>query len=33
MGVVMSGRYWTFEKITLVFCGLNLVYIPRPCGR
>ena len=27
-GIVMSGRYWTFEKITLVFCLFNLVYIP-----
>ncbi|MDP2268851.1 MAG: divalent metal cation transporter, partial [Deltaproteobacteria bacterium] len=27
-GVVVSGRYWTFEKITLLFCGFNLVYIP-----
>ena len=26
--VVVSGRYWTFEKITLVFCAFNLVYIP-----
>ena len=28
IGVVMSGRYWTFEKITLFFCLFNLVYIP-----
>ncbi len=28
MGVVVSGRYWTFEKITLLFCIFNLVYIP-----
>ena len=27
-GVVVSGRYWTFEKLTLLFCGFNLVYIP-----
>jgi len=27
-GVVVSGRYWTFEKMTLFFCGFNLVYIP-----
>ena len=27
-GVVMSGKYWTFEKITFVFCLFNLVYIP-----
>jgi NRAMP (natural resistance-associated macrophage protein)-like metal ion transporter len=28
MAVVMSGEYWTFEKITLLFCAFNLVYIP-----
>jgi Mn2+/Fe2+ NRAMP family transporter len=27
-GVVLSGRYWTFEKVTLFFCLFNLVYIP-----
>lgn len=27
-GIVVSGRYWTFEKITLFFCLFNLVYIP-----
>ena len=27
-GIVMSGRYWTFEKLTLFFCLFNLVYIP-----
>jgi NRAMP (natural resistance-associated macrophage protein)-like metal ion transporter len=26
--VVITGRYWTFEKITLFFCLFNLVYIP-----
>jgi Mn2+/Fe2+ NRAMP family transporter len=26
--VVVSGRYWTFEKMTLLFCAFNLVYIP-----
>jgi Mn2+/Fe2+ NRAMP family transporter len=26
--MIMSGRYWTWEKITLLFCGLNLIYIP-----
>jgi NRAMP (natural resistance-associated macrophage protein)-like metal ion transporter len=26
--IVMSGKYWTFEKITFVFCLFNLVYIP-----
>jgi Mn2+/Fe2+ NRAMP family transporter len=28
MAVVMTGRYWTFEKLTLLFCVFNLVYIP-----
>jgi NRAMP (natural resistance-associated macrophage protein)-like metal ion transporter len=28
MGVVISGRYWTFEKVTLLFCCFNFVYIP-----
>jgi Mn2+/Fe2+ NRAMP family transporter len=28
LGIVISGKYWTFEKITLVFCIFNLVYIP-----
>jgi len=27
-GVVISGKYWTFEKLTLFFCLFNLVYIP-----
>ena len=27
-GIVISGRYWTFEKVTLFFCLFNLVYIP-----
>jgi NRAMP (natural resistance-associated macrophage protein)-like metal ion transporter len=27
-GIVMSGRYWTWEKITMVFCVVNLIYIP-----
>jgi len=26
--VVFNGRYWTWEKITLAFCALNLIYIP-----
>jgi NRAMP (natural resistance-associated macrophage protein)-like metal ion transporter len=26
--VVVSGRYWTFEKLALFFCAFNLVYIP-----
>ena len=29
MGImVLNGRYWTWEKIALVFCALNLIYIP-----
>ena len=28
MAVVMSGKYWTFEKLTLAFCVFNFVYIP-----
>ena len=26
--VIISGKYWTFEKLTLFFCCFNLVYIP-----
>ncbi len=26
--VVLTGKYWTFEKLTLLFCAFNLVYIP-----
>ncbi len=28
MFMVLQGRYWTWEKIAMVFCLLNLVYIP-----
>ncbi|MGD0230984.1 MAG: divalent metal cation transporter [Syntrophorhabdales bacterium] len=28
IAVVMSGRYWTFEKITLAFCIFNFAFIP-----
>jgi Mn2+/Fe2+ NRAMP family transporter len=29
MGImVLNGRYWTWEKIALVFCAINLIYIP-----
>ena len=28
LGIVMSGRYWTWEKITMIFCLVNLIYIP-----
>jgi NRAMP (natural resistance-associated macrophage protein)-like metal ion transporter len=26
--MVVRGRYWTWEKVALLFCALNLVYIP-----
>jgi len=26
--MITSGRYWTWEKIALIFCVLNLIYIP-----
>jgi len=26
--IVVTGKYWTFEKATLFFCLFNLVYIP-----
>jgi len=26
--IVVTGKYWTFEKLTLLFCLFNLVYIP-----
>jgi len=26
--VVVTGRYWTFERLTLFFCAFNLVYVP-----
>jgi Mn2+/Fe2+ NRAMP family transporter len=28
MAMVVQGRYWTWEKIVLVFCIVNLIYIP-----
>lgn len=29
MGImVINGRYWTWEKIAMAFCALNLIYIP-----
>jgi NRAMP (natural resistance-associated macrophage protein)-like metal ion transporter len=28
MLVVMTGKYWTFERITLFFCVFNFVYVP-----
>jgi Mn2+/Fe2+ NRAMP family transporter len=27
MAMVLQGRYWTWEKIVLVICVLNLIYI------
>jgi hypothetical protein len=27
-GIILSGRYWTWEKITMAFCLVNLIYIP-----
>jgi Mn2+/Fe2+ NRAMP family transporter len=26
--IVINGRYWTWEKIAMLFCALNLIYIP-----
>jgi NRAMP (natural resistance-associated macrophage protein)-like metal ion transporter len=26
--VILTGKYWTFERLTLFFCLFNLVYIP-----
>src|SRR3974390_2325431 len=26
--IVINGRYWTWEKLALLFCALNLIYIP-----
>ena len=28
LAVVITGQYWTFEKLTLFFCIFNFVYIP-----
>jgi Mn2+/Fe2+ NRAMP family transporter len=28
LAVAITGKYWTFEKMTLFFCAFNLVYIP-----
>ncbi len=28
MAMVISGRYWTWEKIVLALCALNLIYVP-----
>jgi Mn2+/Fe2+ NRAMP family transporter len=26
--MVVNGRYWTWEKLAMAFCALNLIYIP-----
>ena len=26
--MVLNGRYWTWEKVALIFCAMNLIYIP-----
>jgi Mn2+/Fe2+ NRAMP family transporter len=26
--MVVNGRYWTWEKIALMFCAVNLIYVP-----
>lgn len=26
--MIMSGRYWTWEKIALLFCVINMIYVP-----
>jgi NRAMP (natural resistance-associated macrophage protein)-like metal ion transporter len=28
LAMVLQGRYWTWEKVALAFCALNLIYIP-----
>jgi Mn2+/Fe2+ NRAMP family transporter len=28
MAMVIQGRFWTWEKIVLVFCAVNLIYVP-----
>ncbi|MBF0606358.1 MAG: Nramp family divalent metal transporter [Magnetococcales bacterium] len=29
MGImILNGRYWTWEKIAMFFCAVNLIYIP-----
>jgi Mn2+/Fe2+ NRAMP family transporter len=28
MAMVISGRYWTWEKLVLAFCVVNLIFIP-----
>src|SRR5208337_2432247 len=26
--MVLNGRYWTWEKLAMAFCAINLIYIP-----
>jgi Mn2+/Fe2+ NRAMP family transporter len=26
--MILQGRYWTWEKIAMAFCAVNLIYIP-----
>src|SRR5271166_6046417 len=26
--MVLNGRYWTWEKLAMAFCAVNLIYIP-----
>jgi len=26
--IVLNGRYWTWEKLAMAFCAVNLIYIP-----
>ncbi len=26
--MVLQGKYWTWEKVAIVFCALNLIYVP-----
>lgn len=26
--MVLKGRYWTWEKLAMAFCALNLIYVP-----
>jgi NRAMP (natural resistance-associated macrophage protein)-like metal ion transporter len=28
VAISVTGKYWTFEKLTLFFCAFNLVYVP-----
>ena len=28
MAILLNGRYWTWEKIVLALCAVNLVYVP-----